>query len=72
MNFLINLFKSANKGDNFRISEDPIKYNDGIAQLNSVGTSQYQKVSTDTIKKIGRINSALTPETSGTTKNPGK
>lgn len=72
MNFLINLFKSANKGDNFRISADPIKYNDGIAQLNSVGNSQYQKVSTNTIKKIGRLNSALTPDTSGTTKNPGK
>jgi hypothetical protein len=72
MNFLINLFKSANKGDNFRAAAEPIKYNDGIAQLNSVGDSQYDRMSTDKIKKIGRINSALTPETSGTTKVPGK
>ena len=72
MNFLINLFKSAKKGDNFRVTTDPIKYNDGIAQLNSVGDSQYDRLSSDKIKKIGRINSALTPETSGTTRVPGK
>ena len=65
MNFLINLFKSANKGDNFRVTAEPIKYYDGIAQLNSVGD-------TNKIKKIGRINSALTPETTGNTKVPGK
>lgn len=72
MNFLINLFKSANKGDNFRINNEPLKYNDSIAQLNSVGDSQYDRLSTDKIKKIGRLNSALTPETSGTTRVPGK
>jgi len=72
MNFLINLFKSANKGDNFRVSNDPTKYNDGLAQLNSVGDSQYDRLSTNKIKKIGRINSVLTPDTSGTTRVPGK
>jgi hypothetical protein len=72
MNFLINLFKSANKGDNFRISNDPTKYNDGLAQLNSVGDSQYDRLSTDKIKKIGRINSALTPDTGTPSKTPGK
>ena len=72
MNFLINLFKKANKGDNFRVTNEPLKYNDGIAQLNSVGDSQYDRMTTDKIKKIGKIKSALTPETSGNTKVPGK
>jgi hypothetical protein len=72
MNFLINLFKSANKGDNFRVTADPMKYNDGISQLNSVGDSQYDRLTTDRIKKIGRINSALTPESTGNTRVPGK
>jgi len=72
MNFLINLFKKANKGDNFRVTNEPLKYNDGIAQLNSVGDSQYDRMTTDKIKKIGKIKSALTPETTGNTKVPGK
>ena len=33
MNFLIDLFKKAFKGNNFRISDDPIKYNNKMTQL---------------------------------------
>jgi hypothetical protein len=68
MNFLINLFKKATKGDGFRAAEPPTKYNDNIAQLNSVGNDQYKRMTTDKINKISKTNAALTP----TTSSPGK
>lgn len=54
MNFLIDLFKKAKKGDSFRTIPTPSKYNDGIAQLNSVGDNQYSRLNTNTINKIGK------------------
>jgi hypothetical protein len=44
MKFLISLFKTAKKGDNFRTVDFPDKYNDKIAQLNSTGDNQYVKL----------------------------
>ena len=44
MNFLISLFKKAKKGDSFRPSDPPDKYNDSIAQLNAAGDNQYVKL----------------------------
>jgi hypothetical protein len=40
MNFLINLFKKAVKGDNFRAVDNPTKYNDVIAKLNASGANK--------------------------------
>jgi hypothetical protein len=40
MNFLIDLFRKALKGDNFRLTNTPVKYNDKIAQLNSAQPNQ--------------------------------
>ena len=54
MNFLIALFKKATKGDSFRPSVAPEKYNDKIAQLNSEGANQYDKLTTAKINKISK------------------
>lgn len=35
MNFIIDLFKKATRGDGFRIQDPPFKYSDSVAQLNS-------------------------------------
>lgn len=67
MNFLIDLFKKATKGDNFRTSDSIEKYNDGIAQLNALGSNQYSKISTNKITRIGKTKSALTQDASNTT-----
>jgi hypothetical protein len=63
MNFLIDLFKKAFKGDNFRTAPTPIKYNDKIAQLNT----QAPKISK--IQKTG--NSVLTQNSSTNNILPG-
>lgn len=40
MQFLINLFKKAIKGDNFRATDKPTKYVDAISKLNASGANQ--------------------------------
>lgn len=67
MNFLIDLFKKATKGDNFRAPQGVEKYNDGIAQLNSLGSNQYDKVNTNTINRITKTKSSLTQTKSNST-----
>jgi hypothetical protein len=64
MNFLIDLFKKAFKGDNFRATENPVKYNDKIAQLNNQSPNQYSKLTTNTINKIQKTTATLTQNTS--------
>ena len=71
MNFLISLFKKSVKGDNFRADATPAKYNDSIAQLNSVGDQQYDKLTTDKIRKIGKTKAQNPDQTQGNTTIPG-
>jgi hypothetical protein len=71
MNFIIDLFKKAVKGDNFRTAEPPIKYNDKIMQLNSQSPNQYNKLTTNSISKIQKTTSTLTQNTTGGTILPG-
>ena len=71
MNFLISLFKKAVKGDNFRAPATPSKYNDSIAQLNSVGDQQYDKLTTEKIKKISKTQAQNADQTQGNTTIPG-
>ena len=59
MNFLIDLFKRATKGDNFRLKSSPDKYNDKIAQLNTTSNNQYDRLNTSTINKIQKTNASL-------------
>jgi hypothetical protein len=54
MSFIIDLFKKSGKGDSFRANDNADKYNDKIAQLNSLGSNQYSKINTATINKIGK------------------
>lgn len=71
MNFLIDLFRKAVKGDNFRPNQEPVKYNDQIAQLNSVNPNQASKLSTNTINKIQKTKPTLTQGTSKGSILPG-
>jgi hypothetical protein len=72
MNFLIDLFKKAFKGDNFRTAPTPIKYDDKIAQLNTQAPNQYNKINTSSISKIQKTgNSVLTQSTSNNSILPG-
>lgn len=71
MNFLISLFKKSPKGDNFRANATPSKYNDSIAQLNSTGDQQYDKLTTEKIRKIGKIQTQPADQTQGNTTVPG-
>jgi hypothetical protein len=71
MNFLIDLFRRAIKGDNFRQPNSPVKYNDQIAQLNSVNPNQASKLNTNTINKIQKTKPTLTQSTSGNSILPG-
>ena len=71
MNFLIDLFRKAIKGDNFRPTTTPVKYNDQIAQLNSVNPNQASKLNTNTINKIQKTKPTLTQSTSGNSVLPG-
>jgi hypothetical protein len=67
MNFLIDLFKKATKGDNFRTPVTIEKYDDAIAQLNALGSNQYSKISTNKISRLGKTKTALTQEVGNTT-----
>ena len=71
MNFLIDLFRKAIKGDNFRSTTSPIKYNDQIAQLNSVNPNQASKLTTNTISKIQKTKPTLSQSTSKGSILPG-
>jgi hypothetical protein len=71
MNFLIDLFRKAIKGDNFRTTASPVKYNDQIAQLNSVNPNQASKLNTNTINKIQKTKPTLTQSTPGNSILPG-
>lgn len=71
MKFLLELFKKAPKGDNFRAPLSPEKYNDGIAQLNSLGDNQYQKVTTQTINKTSKTKTVAPTTTQGNSIAPG-
>lgn len=71
MNFLIDLFRKAIKGDNFRSTESPVKYNDQIAQLNSVNPNQASKLTTNSINKIQKTKPTLSQNTSKGSILPG-
>lgn len=64
MQFLIDLFKKATKGDNFRPTDTPDKYDSKIAQLNTTSNNQYNRLNTATINKIQKSNATLTQSTS--------
>jgi hypothetical protein len=70
MNFLINLFKRSKKGDNFRTPGTVNKYNDQIAQLNTISPNQYDKINVNTINRTSKTESALT-QTKANTIVPG-
>ena len=72
MKFLIDLFKKSPKGDNFRTTQAPVKYNDKIAQLNTQSPNQYNKINTSTISNIQKTgNSVLVQNTSNASILPG-
>lgn len=71
INFLIDLYRKAVKGDNFRPNASPIKYNDQIAQLNTANPNQASKLTTNTINKIQKTKPTLTQNTSGNSVLPG-
>jgi hypothetical protein len=72
MQFLIDLFKKATKGDNFRTTETPDTYNDKIMQLNVTSNNQYSRLNTASINKIQKTRSALTQSTNKGNILPGK
>lgn len=72
MNFLIDLFKKAKKGDSFRPNPASDKYNDKIAQLNSLGSNQYSRLDTNSLNKISKSTAELTPTTTQGSTLPGK
>jgi methyl coenzyme M reductase subunit C-like uncharacterized protein (methanogenesis marker protein 7) len=72
MNFLIDLFKKAIKGDNFRVKATPDKYSDKISQLNTQSPNQASKLTTSKINQIQKTNSVLTQSTSKGSILPGK
>lgn len=77
MKFIIDLFKKATQtspeGDSFRPDQTPDKYNDKIAQLNSLGADQYSKVNTATINRISKTSTSktLSQGSTGNTIVPG-
>lgn len=71
INFLIDLYRKATKGDNFRPSPSPVKYNDQIAQLNTANPNQASKLNTNTINKIQKTKPTLSQSTSNASVIPG-
>ena len=77
MKFIIDLFKKATQtspeGDSFRPDQTPDKYNDKIAQLNSLGSNQYSKINTATINSISKTSTSktLSQGSTGNTIVPG-
>jgi len=66
MSFIIDQFKNAGKGDSFRPNEKADKYNDKIAQLNSLGSNQYSKINTNTLNRISKTTTSPTNTKGGT------
>lgn len=66
MSFIIDKFKNAGKGDSFRNNEKSDKYNDKIAQLNSLGSNQYSKINTNTLNRISKTKSSPANDEGGT------
>jgi hypothetical protein len=66
MSFIIDQFKKAGKGDSFRTNEKSDKYNDKIAQLNSLGSNQYSKVNTNSLNRISKTTTSPTSTKGGT------
>jgi len=66
MSYLIDKLKTSQKNDSFRKSETSDKYNDKIAQLNSLGSNQYSKITTSTINKLNKTNPSPTSIKGGT------
>ena len=66
MSFIIDQFKKAGKGDSFRNNEKADKYNDKIAQLNSLGSNQYSKLTTNTLNRISKTVTSPTNTKGGT------
>ena len=58
MSFIIDQFKNAGKGDSFRPNQKADKYNDKIAQLNSLGSNQYSKINTNSLNRISKTNAS--------------
>lgn len=72
MKFLIDLWKKASKGDNFRPTESPNKYYDNVAQLNTTANNQASRLNTPTIYRIQKTKPTLTQNTSKGSVLPGK
>jgi hypothetical protein len=66
-NYLINLFKTAAKGDLFRTPDSPVKYTDSIAKLNASGANKTGTPAT----KINTTTPSLA-KPAGNTKLPGQ
>ena len=71
MNFLIDLFNKAFKGDSYRISNSPYKYSDLIPTLNAPQTNKTNKSSSSIPVKIQKTKSSLNQSTSKGSKLPG-
>jgi hypothetical protein len=71
MKFLIDLFKRAPKGDNFRAPATSTKYNDKIAQLNALAPNQYDKINVSRLDSLSKTQAALTQTTTSNTTAPG-
>ena len=69
MSLIIDKFKKAEKGDSFRNNEKADKYNDKIAQLNSLGSNQYSKLNTNTLNRISKTTTSPTNTKGGTLPN---
>lgn len=69
MSLIIDKFKKAEKGDSFRNNEKADKYNDKIAQLNSLGSNQYAKLNTNTLNRISKTTTSPTNTKGGTLPN---
>jgi hypothetical protein len=52
MNFLIDLFKKAPKGDSYRIANNPTKYDDQVAVLNAGNKTNNMNVTTTKLGKL--------------------
>lgn len=63
MNFLIDLFRKAVKGNNFRLTNSPVKYLDQVAQLNTIQPNQSSKLTTSIMNKVQKTKSSLTQNT---------
>lgn len=71
MKFLLDIFKKSPKGDSFRATDNPNAYNDGIAKLNSLGSNQYAKLTTQKMNSISKNKTNSQQTITGNTIVPG-